>query len=308
MSRVRHKKNKFQLVFALPKTDLPQKKRRKLKKINWKPWFWGGFFILFLAGTIYFFVFSPVFKIMEIGISGNNLISSNQIQAVAKNVLQRKFLNIIPRDTVFALMNVEIRQELFNEFPEIATVEIKMEKIGSLSIAVSERKTAAIVCKILVIASLSPTPTLSVLATSTSAAASEAFPESEGCFFVDEGGLAYRESPEISGTILPTFYSQDVQLRPRSQALDPSAIEFATQIKKKLREIGVDLPGFILNDEINQELKAFTSEGWLIYFDLTRSALTQARVLEILLKDEIKDKRATLQYVDLRVADRVYYK
>ena len=263
---------------------------------------------MFLAGTIYFFVFSPVFKIMEIGISGNNLISSNQIQAIAKNVLQRKFLNIIPRDTVFALMNVEIRQELFNEFPEIATVEIKMEKIGSLSIAVSERKTAAIVCKILVITSLSPTPTLSVLATSTSAVAPEAFPESEGCFFVDEGGLAYRESPEISGTILPTFYSQDVQLRPRSQALDPSAIEFATQIKKKLREIGVDLPGFILNDEINQELKAFTSEGWLIYFDLTRSALTQARVLEILLKDEIKDKRATLQYVDLRVADRVYYK
>jgi hypothetical protein len=75
-----------------------------------------------------------------------------------------------------------------------------------------------------------------------------------------------------------------------------------------LREVEIDLPGFILNDDINQELKAFTSEGWLIYFDMTRSALTQARVLEVLLKDEIKDKRAILQYVDLRVADRVYYK
>lgn len=308
MPRARHKKNKFQLVFALPKTDLPKKKRRKLKKINWKPWFWGGFFILVLAGMIYLFVFSSFFKIIEIGISGNNLISSNQIQAVAKNVLQRKFFNIIPRDTVFVLLNGEIKQELFNEFPEIATIEIKMEKIGKLNIAVSERKTAAIVCQILAIASPSPTPSLSVLTASSSPAAREAFPESDGCFFVDESGLAYRESPEISGTILPTFYSQNVQLRQRSKALDPSAIGFATQIKKKLREIGVDLPGFILNDEINQELKAFTSEGWLIYFDMTRSALTQARVLEVLLKDEIKDKRTTLQYVDLRVADRVYYK
>ena len=263
---------------------------------------------MLLAGAIYSFVFSPVFKIREVGVSGNSLISSDQIQTLVNNVLHGKFLKIIPRDTVFALMNVEIRQELFNEFPEIATVEIKMEKIGKLNIAVSERKTAAIVCQILAIASPSPTPSLSALTASSSLAAREAFPESDGCFFVDESGLAYRASPEISGTILPTFYSQNVQLRQRSQTLDPSAIEFATQIKKQLREIGVDLPGFILNDEINQELKVFTLEGWLIYFDLTRSALTQARVLEVLLKDEIKENRATLQYVDLRVADRVYYK
>lgn len=306
----RHKKNKYQLAFALPETDLPKKGRRR-KKLSWKPWLWGGFFILLLAGAVYLFVFSPVFKIEEIKISGNNLISTEQIQAVAENVLEQKILKIIPRDTVLVLVDNKIGQEIFNNFPEIASVEVKMAQIDELDILVSERKTAAIVCQIIAVLVPSPTPSPPSMTPSVSplpTQAQEKLPESEECFFVDEGGVAYREAPKISGTILPTFYRQNMELRRRTEVIQPSTIQFAAQLKKELRESNVDLTGFVLEDEISQELKAFTGEGWLIYFDMNRSAFTQAKVLEALLKEEIKDKRATLQYVDLRVANRVYYK
>ncbi len=305
----RYKKNKYQLVFALPKTDLPQK-RKRLKRFNWKPWFWGGFFILFLGGAVYLFLFSPVLKIEEIKISGNNLISSEQIQTVAENVLQTKILKIIPSDTLLVLINNQIKDNLLKSFPEIASVELKMTQMNKLDILVSERKTAAIVCQIKSESIPSLVPSLVPEATSTSSVqVREILPESEQCFFVDEDGIAYREAPEISGTILPTFYSQNADLcRVRAKAVAPSNIQFALALKKGLRETGVDLVGFVLNEEVSPELKSFTAEGWLIYFNTSRSAPTQAKILEALLKDEIKEKRATLQYVDLRVANRVYYK
>jgi len=298
------------MSFALPETGFFQK-RKKRRRLNWKLWFWGGIFIFFVAGSVYFFVFSSVFKIKEIKIIGNNLISSEQVLAVAKNVLQEKILKVIPRDTIYVLVDKKISQQLFDNFPEIASIEVKMANIGRLDILVSERKTAAIVCQIAAVSAPSPTQSpasVTQISTSSIPQSPEPLPESSNCFFADEKGIVYRQSPEISGTMLPTFYEKNIQLQPRVQAVQPQTIQFAAEIKKRLREINIDLIGFKLDNEIVQELKSFTSEKWLIYFDMSRPAMTQVGILSALLKDEIKDKRAKLQYVDLRVENRVYYK
>jgi len=283
-------------------------------KSHWKLWLAGGLFILLIGGAIYLFLFSPVFKIKEIKISGSNLIAVERIQTVAGNVLQAKIFKIIPRDTALVLINDKIRQDIFGSFPEIATVDVSRKNTSQLDISVTERKTAAVVCR--VAANLSPlpssffpTPSAMAAATSSPAQEREKPPESEQCFFTDDSGFIYREAPEISGTLLPTFYSDDASLcQIRARAVSAVTIAFASAVKKELQSSGVDLTQFVLNNEINTELRVFTVEGWFIYFDMSRSALVQARVLETLLKDEIKTNRATLQYVDLRVEDRVYYR
>jgi len=293
----------------------PEEKNRS----HWKFWLAGVFFILLLGGAVYLFVFSPVFKIKTIKISGNNLIAAPDIEAVARNILQAKIFKFIPRDTALVFIDNKIKQDIFASFPEIASVEVVREKINGLDISLDERKAAAVVCLAQIrpspspsaLVSLSPSlsPSPSSVVTSTPALAREAPPEGERCFFADDSGLIYRQAPEISGTLLPTFYTNDASLcQIRQQAVYPSIIQFVSLLKKELQSNGVDLTSFVLNSELNSELRAFTSEGWFIYFDTGRSPLIQSKILEALLRDEIKNNRAMLQYVDLRVEDRVYYK
>ena len=55
------------------------------------------------------------------------------------------------------------------------------------------------------------------------------------------------------------------------------------------------------------EAVALIDEGWLVYFDINRPTSEQVKILAVLLKEELKN-RENLQYIDLRIDGRVYYK
>lgn len=266
---------------------------------------------LLLGSATYLFLFSPVFEIKEIAVAGNNLISTQQINENIETLLGRKILKIIPGNISIFLSENKIKASLLNSFLEIASVQIKKPQPDKLDILISERQSAAVLCRAKIIQTPAASPVLTVSSTTATAAPKmkETLPESAGCFFVDEGGFVYRQAPQISGTFLPTFYrlgEEDVFVG--GAAIEASTVQFALEIKKNLRELGIDLSGFVLNEIIFTELKAFTGEGWFIYFDTNRSALVQAAVLETLLASEVKQNRGNLEYVDLRVQNRVYYK
>ncbi len=134
------------------------------------------------------------------------------------------------------------------------------------------------------------------------------WPQSESCFFADSDGLLFREAPEISGTLLVTFYGRGDQTLLGYQVVASSTINFANQTKKEMRSAGMAATDFIIEGGIQPDLSVLTGEGWWVYFSLARPYLTQVKILQTLLADEIKEKRATLQYVDLRMPNRAYYK
>lgn len=51
-----------------------------------------------------------------------------------------------------------------------------------------------------------------------------------------------------------------------------------------------------------------TSEGWEILFDLTKDTERQLENLELVYKDKFQDDRQSLEYIDLRFDERVYFK
>ena len=115
--------------------------------------------------------------------------------------------------------------------------------------------------------------------------------------------------PEISGTILSTFYDQtEREINLGSTASASSTIEFASLIQNAMKENGISFQGFLINNINNPDMIALTSEGWQIYFDLNRSAQAPLKVLKTLLEGNLAEKRAFLKYIDLRTANRVYYK
>jgi len=294
-----------------PNFTAPGKPKRRKKKAGWI--FWLGMFILFLllGSAVYLFLFSPVFKIKEISVDGNSLIATPQIVEKIEAFLDHRILKIIPGNISIFLPKNRMKTSLLGSFLEIADVKIEKPQPDKLDVLIFERKPAAVLCRVKIVqpSSVLPASATSSAATSAVPKIKEKLPESEDCYFVDKDGFAYRRAPQISGTLLPAFYlPREDEVLLGSALIDSATIQFAVEAKNNLRELVIDLNGFAFNEIIPTELKAFAHEGWFIYFDTGRPALVQVAVLEALLENEVKNKRANLEYVDLRVANRVYYK
>jgi len=262
---------------------------------------------LVLGTVIYLAFWAPFFKIKEIKVSGANFVSAAEIEAAVRALGRQKFLKIIPQDTLFALSGKKIENKILTGFPALREVKVKKIPFDKIEISVKERESAAIWCRTKAEPILAPVP--ADFATSTAAVQKKPPPQSEQCFFIDEEGIAFRQAPEISGTLATTFYGSSAQATVLgNQAVASSTIAFAKQLKKAAREIGLEITVFLSEDQVSQDLSVLTSDGWWIYFDVNRSAKAQMNILDSLLNEEIKGKRVNLQYVDLRIANRIYYK
>ncbi len=292
-----YRRKKRSTIFATPK-----KPRRKRVVISWRAWLWGAIVVSALAGLLYLAVWSPVFKIKKLSVEGVDFTATAQAQELVNQLLQEKTWRLIPGDSLVIFSGQEAVRRILTSFPEAESVEISRDILKGVKIIIKGRQPAAIWCK-------SSASFLGAGGEATSTEAVNVLPPSEKCFFADSAGLIFREAPEISGTAWPTFFGQiDQNFGPGSQAIASSTIQFAGQLKKQLREISIDSPGFVIDASGSQDLAAFTNEGWMIYFNVSRSSQSQVKVLRALLNGGIKDKRASLKYIDLRLANRVYYK
>jgi hypothetical protein len=300
----RRKKNRHSVFATFENLD-----RRRL--MSWRKYAWTGLVVLLTAVIIYGVFFSSFAKVKDIKINGANLVPPARISVVANLILQEKFFNFLPKNSFILLPVKNLEDSILAAFPDIESVEVIKNSWGKIEISMKERQAAAILCQ----SKIRPAPesSVSVLPTVTGSASSSfeprpTLPESEQCYFVDAQGIAFRTAPQISGTLLPTFYKIDGAVNLRSEAITQSVLRFADEVMKQTRGFGVEIFGFAVPESGNADLTAFTAENWSIYFDFNRPAVVQAKMLEALLNDGIKDRRADLQYVDLRISNRISYR
>ncbi len=299
----------------LPVFGVSKKVARKLK-LGWRTYLWGAFFILLIGGLIYLLFWSPFFKIKGINITGNNFSDQTKIEAAVKDILNQKIWRFIPGDSFFIISTQAIKEKIEKAFLEVENVSVRRDIAEGLKISLSGRQSAAVWCqgqKLAEVASTSSSVIFSLTENSSTTLPEETalwhLPEVKKCFFVDKNSFIFREAPKISGTILPTFYDQtEREINLGSTASASSTLEFVDLIQKAMKENGVSFQGFLINNVNNPDIIALTSEGWQIYFDLNRSAQAPLKVLETLLNGDLSEKRASLKYIDLRTANRVYYK
>jgi len=280
--------------------SIPVKTHHRKIQISWRAWLWGIFSISALAGLLYFVFWSPVFKIKELVVESTNFTATAQAQELVNQLLQRKIWKVIPGDSLAVFSGNEAVHLILASFPEAQSAQIGRDILKGVKIMIKGRQSAAIWCQS---AAFAPS------ANQATTTAGITLPQSERCFFADSNGLIFHAAPEISGTAMPTFFGPAGQsFEPGNQALASSTIRFATDLKKQLRDINVEVAGFMTGEAGSTDLVVYTGEGWQVYFNLTRSAQSQVKVLAALLAGDLKDKTASLKYVDLRVAGKVYYR
>lgn len=262
---------------------LPERysRRREFRKEKfWRKkmvFLWILFLILTLAYVIFF---SPLFEIKEIKISGNRVIGSEEIQNSLDSFLFEKVLIFFNQNNVFLATRSRLAETLISDFPRIFSIEINKNVFKkTIDFKIIERKETGIFCK-------------------------------KDCYYIDKKGVIFEEAPQTSGTLILVIkdYSEG-EVEIGKNVIEK---EFMTELidlrSYLLSQLGLKVLDFTIGPDPLKDLKIDTNEGWYILFDKSQDLKNQLEALELVLEKKIKEVRKDLEYIDLRIENRVYYK
>ena len=133
-------------------------------------------------------------------------------------------------------------------------------------------------------------------------------------YFIDEAGIAYEKAQldRLPGIALPviknTGESGDVRLG--VGAVNKAFVEFIVQANSDIPDVlSTDIAEFRIPSLATREVHMLLTNNWLVRFDTTRPLDVQIDILQRLLAHTIPvEKLPLIEYIDLRIPNRVYYK
>lgn len=249
------------------------KKEEKAKR--WKAiFFWFSFTVAFLT-IMWSFFFSPFFKITEIKLPENDFITTNDIY---KLIISSAPLNF--GENIFILSKNQIKSGLAAAFPAITDIGIKKELFHGLTINFEKRIQIGIWC------------------------------HSANCYYFDKEGIIFKEAPQTEGALIlkiDDFEKKEVSLG--DQVLSNEQLTFIIKFNNKIIENNqFKIIEFKIAPSANFDLEAITDRGWSIYLDQNQDPVLEANNLFTILNEVIKNQASNLEYIDLRLPSRIFYK
>ena len=244
------------------------KKRRKKNRYGKKILAFAIIFLFLLL--VAGVALSPILKAKEINIYGNKEIDSEAI----KNNIQS--INIL-------LMTTNgLKNELLKDFPKISEIEIRKNIFKrTIAVTIVEREKLGIICK-----------------------------ENTGnCFYIDKNGIIFENAPKTSGSLIlliKDFSSREFTLGGKifTEQIMDSIVEIRESFNSSTK---VKIDWFETRTNPPKELRIITTKGWYILFDSARDTKKQFSILKTALDEKIKNTD-NLEYIDLRIENRIYYK
>lgn len=254
------------------------------KPIPWKH-LWGilGALIV-LCGTTAFFLGHEWFTIRNVEVRGVEYIPAHELESIVSDYTSESALLFFLRSNRFLFSSDSLAQALKNQFA-LTEVSIGLQE-GIIFIELKER-TSNLFWK-----------------------------TQDRLFVVDLEGIVVREITDPEDSILqqpnlkelPIFVdANDVMVSIGSPVLTPDEIENAFKFFTSLEDEGIAYTYIELDRLAGKWVQLMTQTGYRILFDLTGNIDEQVHNLTVVLQDQVEDQ-TTLEYIDLRFGDRVYFK
>lgn len=255
-------------------------------RISWpavKSWasaiFLAALIILPLGLLIWLFLATNIFTVQAITVEDARPQTETQVRQVIEEQLKS-----IPRRNIFFLQTDSLAGSITSAVPQVRTVHVVSQLPGTIKAIVQEK-----------------TPVLLLL--------------SNGHYYlIDEHGIAYEEAQldTLPSIVLPMIKNSDAaaQVTLGVPMVSESFVNFVQTLNQKLPTV---IPHKIVSISIPslsaREVTFALENNWQIRFDVTRDPVNQLKILNQLLQGTITpDEQKNLQYIDLRIPDRVYYK
>ena len=240
-----------------------------------------------LAWGTYALSYSEYFSFQKISVKGAERTPTSEIIAYVNSIMDDGKFHFISRRNTIYYPKVAIETALATNFPRIAAAELVQDKpFGSdLVIRVLERVPFSKWCT---------APTLDSTAQ---------------CFWMDKHGYIFAHAEEGErGTHEHVFEGGVARVtQPIGQTFAPAHVEGIMAMLGHLADADFKPTGASIEGE--HDLHVRLADGFYIKASYGQDAAQIARNLELVLTSEsMRGKEESLEYVDLRFGNRVYYK
>ncbi|HAI74190.1 MAG TPA: hypothetical protein DCS28_02350 [Candidatus Moranbacteria bacterium] len=230
--------------------------------------------------------FSGFLKINKIEISGLEKLEEMSVRNIIENKITGKFFQAVEKNNLILFNKRGAKKTLLENFKRIEDARIEKFFPDVLKIIIKERK-------------------LTML-----------FYSGEICHILNEKGepyLAENFSAEelekenlialndLSGTLI------NLDANPLESDFQKFALNIASKV---LDDTGIILKkNYETPSRMSGDLRAETEEGWKIFFGASVGLEKEALMLKAVLDNKIeKERRKDLEYIDLRIDNKVFYK
>ena len=263
------------------KNELPKKKN----KLSSRGLFYFSFifFILTVAWTLFF---SDLLDITKMEIVGLDKLEDASIREQVKNELTGKYFNLIKKNNLILFPEKKINKELQEKFKRIRKIAIKKKFAHEIIIEIDEINFKMLLCNL------------------------------EQCVVLDEKGSAYMannfsQEELMEDNLITVIDSSNAQINSESNPLEADFQEFILQLNDYITgETEIKLKNqYETPSKMSGDLKVETEEGWKIYFSESVGIEKEILMLKMILEHKIeKEQQKDLEYIDLRIPNKVFYK
>lgn len=268
----------------LKKKEKPQYFAKK--KINFSKIVYWLFFLVFLGVAGYVFLFSGFLNILTIDFSPTEKINSQKLSQRLDALLNEKYFKLVPKNNLLLLRESDLNDLFTREFGIVEKIKIVKKFPDKIRVEVAERNPIIIL------------------------------ENSQGKFILDDMAGIYPydffDSSDFPLAPLPILKEEDSQ---RAFSFENNSgleyLDFILKIRDKLEKL-LDIPvekTMTVSKIISGDVAFQTQEGWRVYFNKSIAFDKSIEMLRIVLAEEIgREKRSDLEYIDLRIDNRVFYK
>ncbi|MBI2676459.1 MAG: hypothetical protein HYX21_00685 [Candidatus Yanofskybacteria bacterium] len=257
---------------------------KKRKRIFLRLFLWFIFGLAIIVGLVYLLFFSKLFYVKEVSIANQSFISNQEIgQAVDEFLAQKRFFVSGFSNLIFVESD-KIQSLVINNFPQAENVTVEKEYPHTVKISLDGKTALGVWCF--------------------------SMSDQNKCFYFDKNGVAFETSADSDGPLLLRIEDEKGRFEKLGQAVaDKELLSFILSIRPELEKIKIDIKKITIPAVEYFRIDAETSEGWKVYFSTRDDLKNQVNSLNVFLSQKISpEKRSQLQYIDVRIPNRVYYK
>jgi len=234
------------------------------------------------TGGLSWLSYQSAFNITRIAVSGAKEISEENVVRTVRDVLEDDKWHVFSRSNILLYPKDEILSALEQEYPRARSFTVSRVSLleGALSVRIEEREPYALWCR---------------------------DKEHTECFILDETGLIYAPMPNPADAHLFVFRGGF------ADTPDPSAMVFLSgyfDYVKSVREIfasSSEPTEFVVINEKDYEV-LFASGMRIIASFRQLPARVKQNMETVLSSDTLRGKEKSIDYIDLRFGNRVYFK
>ena len=233
--------------------------------------------ILVLTLLVYVLIYSNLLRINQIQINGFEMIDEQEFRQVVDKQLGSLRYYLLPQNNFLLLSKAKLANEISAKY-DLDKLEID-RSWKSLNITIEERVSFLIVYN------------------------------KQSFYFADKNGIVTREiTKDAVGEYwyrFPILNIGDKNVNIGNEVTSAKIVDFLLRLNEKIINNQLEINGYELRE--GEEINLVSRAGWRAYFDVNTNLDTSVENLFLVLNEKVEDQN-TLEYIDLRFGNKVFYK